>query len=384
MTASIWRGLVAPVLVFLVACGPSASAPAPQPAAAPAAPAGAPAQAPATSPALQALIDGARREGQLNLVWGDSSIGGEEGIRRMAQGFNKRYGLNVNVRFTPGPAMPEMAMKVLQEHTANRPASTDVLLATETQFAALIEADALEPGDWLEWASNIRDPRLIAPGGGGVQISTRAKGITYHSGRVTGDLVPTSMQDLLKPQLKGRIATTTYASAFEYFASPQLWGEQRVLDYAQKYSAQIAGMIRCGEAERLVTGEFDVLATDCGAQDALAMQAKGAPIGHVIPSDGATLAYQYMGVPRNSPHPNIGKLWINHVLSREAQDIGWELDYADHHLIEGSKTAKAIEAAQGRGVKFTEVDVQFFQTNDTNELRRIGAEVVRILRTGAR
>src|SRR5688500_2361536 len=138
MTGTAWRGMVVSVLAFLIGCGPSASAPAPKQAAAPAAPAApaaAPAQTTAASPALQALIDGARREGQLNLVWGDSSIGGEEGIRRMVQGFNQAYGLNVNVRFTPGPAMPEMAMKVLQEHAANRPASTDVLLATETQFA---------------------------------------------------------------------------------------------------------------------------------------------------------------------------------------------------------------------------------------------------------
>jgi ABC-type Fe3+ transport system substrate-binding protein len=192
------------------------------------------------------------------------------------------------------------------------------------------------------------------------------------------------MKDLLKTEYKWRIGTTTYAMAFEYFASPQMWSEQRALDYAQKYSGQIAGMMRCGEAERLVTGEFDVLATDCGAQDAFSWRAKGAPVTHVIPADGATLAYQYRGVPRNSAHPNVGKRWINYMLSREAQDLGWELDYADHHLIEGAKTAKAIKAAQARGVRCTEVDVQFYQTNDTNELRRIGAEVVGILRADGR
>jgi iron(III) transport system substrate-binding protein len=387
LARSAWSGAVGTVLGLLVACAPAATPPAAKPSAgsqaAPAQSTAAPAGAAAPSGTLQTLIEGARREGQLDLIWGDSSIGGAAGAQRLADGFNRAYGLNVNVQFTPGPSMPEMAMKLLQEYTANRRASTDVLLATETQFAALIEADALTTTDWLDWAPNIRNPRLLAPGNGGVQISTRTKGITYNSARLTGDAVPTSMQDLLKPQYKGRIATTTYANVFEYLASPQLWGEQRVLDYAAKYRQQIAGMIRCGEAERLVSGEFDILATDCGAQDALTWQAKGAPVAHAIPSDAATLAYQYMGVLKNAAHPNAALLWINYMLGREAQDIQWEFDYADHHLLEGSKVAKAVEAAQARGIKFTEVDVQFYQTNDTDHLRAVGAEVVQMFRSGA-
>ena len=34
---------------------------------------------------------------------------------RLAERFNRLYGLNVDVRFTPGPSFPEMAAKVAQE-----------------------------------------------------------------------------------------------------------------------------------------------------------------------------------------------------------------------------------------------------------------------------
>src|SRR5262245_36084098 len=104
---------------LLTGCAPSSPAGAPaKSAAAPAAPtaasappaagapsasapvASAPAAAPAPSAALQALIDAARREGQLNLVWAESVLGGSQMAPRLAEGFNKLYGLNLNVQFT--------------------------------------------------------------------------------------------------------------------------------------------------------------------------------------------------------------------------------------------------------------------------------------------
>jgi len=384
-TWTIWLSIVAPVL--LVACTSTASPPAPQqPSGSQSAPAQSGQAAPARtaqSEALQTLIEAARKEGQLNFVWGEASMGGGNGVRRMAESFNKAYGLNLNVQFTPGPSISQMVIRLLQEYQAGRPASSDVFLATESHIAALIEADALDAINWTTWAPNIQNPKLVAPGGGAVQTSVRAKGMTYNSNRLRGDAVPTSMQDVLKPQYKGNIAAIDSANVFEYLASPQMWGRQRVVEYASQFRDQVAGIMRCGEGERLVSGEFDLFVTDCGAQDSLRWQAKGGPLAHVIPSDAATLSYQYMGLLKNSAHPNAAKLWINHMLSREGQELVFEFDYADHLLLPGSKVAPAIEAAQARGVKFTEVDVQFFQSNDTNELRRVGAEALQFV-TGAR
>ncbi|HLH25803.1 MAG TPA: ABC transporter substrate-binding protein [Chloroflexota bacterium] len=362
-------------LLLLAAC----SAPASRPAAPSASSAAAPAAA-ATVPApLQALIDGARQEGQLTLVWGENTAGGAEGARRWADGFNRRYGLNVDVRFTPGPSMPEVAAKIAQENQAGRPASSDVLIGSEAHIVSMIQADALLPVDWASWAPNIQDPRLIAPGGVAVQLASRVVGITYNSDRVRGDAVPTSLQDVLKPEYKGRIAATPYAANFDRLASPELWGEQRTVDYVTKLADQASGLMRCGEVNRLLSGEFDMLVTDCGSYDAHRMQAQGAPLGHVIPSDAAEIAYWYLGVPRNAAHPNAAKLFINYVLGREGQDILYELDFSDHYLVPGSKTAAEVEAQQAKGVKFAQIDVQFVQRNDEKELSRVRDQLQSIL-----
>src|SRR5436309_11884753 len=54
---------------------------------------------------LKEIIEGARKEGRLSLVLGEGTLGGG-GSGRLAKGFNDYYGLKLDVRFTPGPAMP--------------------------------------------------------------------------------------------------------------------------------------------------------------------------------------------------------------------------------------------------------------------------------------
>jgi iron(III) transport system substrate-binding protein len=283
------------------------------------------------------------------------------------------------VRFTPGPSMPEVAAKVAQEVEAGRPASTDVLIGSETHVVTTIQADAVLPVDWASWAPNIQDPRLIAPGGVAVQLASRVIGMTYNTSRLSGDAVPTSLQDVLKPQYKDPIASTPHAANFDRLASPELWGEPRTVEYVTKLAEQTAGLMRCGEVNRILSGEFDMLVTDCGSYDALKGQAQGAPLGHVIPSDAAEIAYWYLSVPKNAAHPNAAKLWINYVLGREGQDILYELDFSDHYLVPGSHTAAAVEAQQAKGVKFAQIDVGFVQRNDEKELSRIRDQLQSIL-----
>src|SRR5207237_451966 len=80
--------------------------------------------------------------------------------------------------------------------------------------------------------------------------------------------------------------------------------------------------------------------------DALRLKALGAPAGHVVPSDAALIPYWYLAVPKNAAHPNAAKLFINYALSREAQDVLYDLDYTDHHLVPGSRSAAAIRQAE--------------------------------------
>jgi ABC-type Fe3+ transport system substrate-binding protein len=325
------------------------------------------------------LIAGARREGQLNLVWGAGTMGGADGIRRLRDGFNKAYGLNLEVNFTPGPSMPEMATKTLQEFQAGRPATSDVVAGYSVHMHTLMKGGAAELVDWTSWAPNIRSAEQVAPDGAAVAFETSFPVITYNSQRVSGDLVPRTLQDLLKPQYKGRVASTPYAANFDYLATDDVWGPQRTFDFLTQFVPQIAGLIRCNETERLASGEFDLLALDCSQSNALSARAEGQPISFVVPSDVALIIPLYVAVPKNARHPNAAKLWINYLLGREGQDVLYELDHTDSHLVPGSKTAKELEASLSAGARFTVADVGFVQRQDEQEYSRRRARAQEIL-----
>lgn len=370
--------VLALISAVLAACGGSSPA-APSPAASPAQTAAA--KAPASgSGALSAIVDGARKEGQLILVWGGGAVGAAEGAKLLGQGLNKRYGLNLDVQFTLGPAMPDMGIKILQEFQTKRPSSSDVMLGSEAHFPPLMQAGALEAVDWASWSDNIKNPKLLGqPDGTSVKIATRTPGITYNTDKVKGDAIPKSMQDLLKPQYKGQIASTPYAAMFDRLGSDDWWGSAKAVDYVTKLSNQVSGLIRCGDDGRIASGEFNIFALDCGPDDALRGNAQGQHLAQVIPSDAAALVYWYMGVPKNAAHPNAAKLFIDYLMSREGQDIMWKTSWDDQYLVPGSHSAVPIQQLQSQGVTFKEIDIDYVLKNDEAKVGKIRQQMQDIL-----
>lgn len=342
---------------------------------APAVPKGA---APTTAPAMQQLVAGATKEGALSLQWTAGILDAPDEMRRQIDGFNAAYGFNLGVTLAPGPSQAQMAAKVIQDYKENKPASTDIFLGDETQILALMKANALESVLWTTWAPNIRDPRLTTPGGTAIQVLTRMPGLTY-STRLTGEAVPRSLADLLRPALRGRIMTSADGTTFEHLGSPELWGASKTLDYMRQFSGQVGDFAVCGDEARLVSGAFDIFAFDCGANRTAQLAKKGLAVGWAVPTDAAFVGYLYMGVPKLAPHPNAAKLWINYLLSRKAQDVMFEYELADLHLLAGSKTFADVDRYTKQGVKFFELTVEFAQVQENRAVRSVAPDIRSIL-----
>ncbi|HEY7066866.1 MAG TPA: ABC transporter substrate-binding protein [Chloroflexota bacterium] len=339
------------------------------PAAAPPASAPAPAASEPLSPSLQRIVDAARAEGTVNVVWGETSLGGREGAQRIGASLNRRYGLNLNFVHTPGPSMPEMGVKTAQELAAGRPASSDVYLGREANVKALLEPPVLTPIDWPSLSPNAT-PAMLSPDSGAVEVVTALGGITYNTDLVPPGKVPQTSADLLLPEWKGKIAGTPYATFFDILGSPQLWGPERTIAFTRQFAANVGGLIRCGESERIISGEFAMMAFDCGATDARTWARKGAPIDHAIASDAAAVLYYYMGVPKNSAHPNAATLFILESLTREGQDVIWDLWGLDHVKLPGSHSRQEMDEAVARGAKFVDANVQFMMSYPEQETVR--------------
>jgi iron(III) transport system substrate-binding protein len=337
-----------------------------------------PGAAPGRSPQLDALVQGARAEGLLTLVYGNF-MGGAEAVQRWTPAFNRHYGLDLNVSYTPGPPMAQIAHRVMEEQQAGRPAVTDILVMSGIDVVKLLEGDAVEAIDW-SWAPSMQQaPSVVHGGGVAIAGTTHTIGTSYNSQRVRGDDIPRTMEDLLKPQYKGRIATTPYTTLFTFASADELWGEQRAREYVQRFADQVTGFIRCSELARVAAGEYDIFTPDCAASYYLIEQARGAPVDHVIPADMALVQYFYYLVPKNAAHPNAAKLWLNYVMSREAQDVMYDIEYSDQYRVPGSKSLGRIQQAEAAGVKFADITLEFLQRNDVNKLTRTLGELDRIV-----
>jgi len=357
------------LLLALSACGGTAQQ----------SPASAAKPAASVAPQLQAVIDGARKEGQLNFVWGEGTQGGTKGIEQLAAGFNKAYGLSLKVQFTPGPSMPDMGAKMIQEFQTNRPATSDLYVGYAVHMASAVQAGVLEAVDWPSRAPNIKAPSLASGNGAVVPFETSLDGIGYNTQKLTGSAVPKTLQDLLKPEYKGKLASTPYAANFDYLATDAFWGEQKTVDFITKFSAQLAGLIRCDEMSRLSTGEFQAMALLCSQSNVYQEKARGGPLDIVIPSDAPLLIPLYVGLPKNSAHPNAAKLWVNYLMTREGQDTLYQYDFEDAQQMAGSKTAQQLEGLKSAGVKLSTVDFSTMQAQDPKEYARRRSEIQKIL-----
>jgi iron(III) transport system substrate-binding protein len=176
------------------------------------------------------------------------------------------------------------------------------------------------------------------------------------------------MQDLLRPEYRGQITTTAYGAYFDLLSMDELWGKERTFEYVSRLSTQVAGLIRCNEKERLLSGEFDIFALDCSQSDTFLAKARGEPLDYVVPTDAALLLHPYVSVPKTAPHPSAAKLWVNYLLTREAQDILYETNFQDLHLLPGSKTRGDIADVERANVKPTRITIEFVQRQDEQDV----------------
>ena len=137
-------------------------------------------------------------------------MGGIEGAATLEKAFNKTYGLNLQFKYTPGPAMPQFASRIIQEAKAGQPSSTDLFVGSENHVARM----SLKSVDWSKTFNHITAP-MIDFDNKVLIVTTRTPGFTFNSKMVVGKDIPQRVEDVLNPKWKGKIASTPYAASFD-------------------------------------------------------------------------------------------------------------------------------------------------------------------------
>ena len=315
---------------------------------------------------LEQVIADAKKEGEVTLVASASTFGGKKGFTELENIFAKRYGFKGRLNLAGGPSFPQVAARIITEQKAGTKSSTDLYLGSDGTYVTMNQEKALERVNWsgiFPWVSKEME---IFPQES-VLVYASFHGIIYNSNSIPKNKAPKSYEDLIDPALAPTWAGKMAIPAYIHWlirVSP-IWGKEKVLSFARKLAPLIGGRLRQGEEERIVSGEFPIMASTGGALEAMwKWQAKGAPLVGMPGSTPATSSYYQLSVPKNSVHPNMAKLFVALMATRDAQAVLEKQDYRSSYLVDGTLMANYVKANKVKMQDPRELN-EVFQKEDT-------------------
>lgn len=300
----------------------------------------------AAAETLEQLIAEAKKEGEVTLLASASTFGGKKGFAELEAGFNKKFGLKSKVNLAAGPSFPQVAGRIITELKAGAKSSTDMYLGSDATVASLHKEKALQKVNWSGIFPWVTKEMEIFPQES-LLVYASFHGVIYNSNAIPKDKAPKSYEDLVDPALAptwaGKIAIPAYTHWL--LRLTPTWGREKVLAYARKLAPLGGGRLRQGEEERIVSGEFPIMASTGGALEYMwKWQAKGAPLVGLPGSSPPTSSYYQLAIPRNSAHPNSAKLFIAFMTTREAQAVIERHDYRSSYLVDGTLLSNYVRS----------------------------------------
>ena len=259
------------------------------------------------------LLTEAKKEGKL-VIYGSMEQDIFEGVR---QSFEKKSGITVAYWRASGAAVLE---RVITERKAGK-AAFDVVLNNAGPMEIM-----LADGAFVNYQSPLAKnfpPDFVHPQLG-PSYRTGIVGILYNKNIITPDKAPKTLEDLLKPEYKGKLAfpdPTRGAVALMWPASLyKLMGKDRADDYLRRLDATRPVMVEgvLNAAERVTTGETP-LAISYLKYVAVFGQ-KGAPLDYVR-MDKMLGHSHAIALSAKAHHPNAGKAFIDHFLGDDSLKI---------------------------------------------------------------
>ena len=334
-----------------------------------------------TAESLDSLIAGAKKEDEITFVAGAQTFGGRKGLGDLEAAFNKRFGLKTRINFAAGPDMNARAARHITEIKSGRQASSDIFLGSQSHQALMHVENALEKVNYAGLFPWVTKEMEIYPNEA-VLVYTSPNGIVYNANLIPKDKAPKNYLDLVDPRLSpswaGKLAIPPYVA---WLAELSLnWGQEKVKDFARKLVALSGGRLRYSEEERIVSGEFPVMANLGDALGAMwTWQAKGAPIIAVPGTSPINTDYFQLSVPKNVAHPNLAKLFVAFMATQEAQAIIQKHESRSSHLVEGTLMQKYLKENRIQ-VQEPKESIVYYLKGETDDGLQFKAELAKILK----
>lgn len=169
---------------------------------------------------------------------------------------------------------------------------------------------------------------------------------------------PNTWQDLLDPRLKGEIqlpdprsSGTTYTLITTLSS---LWGEEKAFDYLKNLDKNVSQYVKSAlVTSNLSRGESAV--TIGFVHSYITEKEKGAPVRAVIPQGQVGYALGGVSILKNARNLENAKLFMDWVLSKEAQEIPWR-KHGVYQTPTNINAEIAPQSTKADGLEFVEID----------------------------
>ena len=281
---------------------------------------------------LQQLIEGARKEGQLN--WYPVSSLGTDGAKAIAQVFNKRFGLNLRINADVSGNISTVFSKAIVESKSGIPPTFDVLYGPDHRAFEVKEAGGLERVDNWEAILKEMSPEAYAVrqkvspldiAGYAFLWANRIKCLNYNTDLITEAELPQTIADLGNPKYKGAFSLAPFVTDAEF--GTLIYPKDKWMEIVRTWGAlNPAIMTYESGIQRMLLGEFKFLPSN----GEYIFEVKGknpkAPIGVSFFKDLTANSYVFHMVRKNAKNPNAAKLFTLWTTTPEANRF-FEVDY---------------------------------------------------------
>lgn len=286
------------------------------------------------------LVAAARKEAVIELL--APSTTGDKGAQALGNAFNKKYGLNIKVNYSPSSNMTGDVAKLVMGAASRATPEWDVMLVTDAHHATLWAKALHQPFDYAKLGIA---PELIQYDNGVVSLANQFVLPAYNKTIVPARDVPKRWEDLLDQKWKGgKLGVSTATHHLSRLAVGP-WGEAKTTEFVGAIAKQepILGTL-ANLYNRLLVGEILLIST---LTDSFISQAKkdNAPIVFAEGLDPVISPTYNAGVPKGARHPNVGHLFAAFLTNLEAQEVWEKFNGQTSALIPGTT---AYKYAQGK------------------------------------
>ena len=328
---------------------------------------------PPMSPELQKIVDGAKAEKVLLSSTNPLVFGGQANLDGAKAWIKENFGVDIDFNVTNGGPFGIVGAKIATEFRANQPSSVDIWTAGIAQYDPLLKLNMFTEVPWQKlWPQRIV-PQQIGADGYSIGISTGTPGVLYNIATGSDFAQVKMIDDLLKPQYKGRFGTTAFVNGFDAMSAKGWEGEAKMADYIPKLGKQAQGVLNCGGQDRVASGEFQALVIDCAGtwQNTLKFRGQGVLDNRII-KDMAQRRYAYLTIMKNAEHPNAGILFTLFMLSHEGQEkVMWDYFGQDDDDLSDSHMHQAVQQLQAQNIKTIDVTMDWWRSHPGIEKENI-------------